>query len=211
MNAIKSLFPEWSADFLTELTSRSTRQKFREGAVILNPGQPVKSTLLVIKGRIKICRGEKPGPSFFLYYLLPGQACALSLQPEQIPWISSVTAKAVEPSEVLVIPYQTMREWMSRYSCWNHFLLKTFQSQMNRMFQVMDLALFTGLDKRLDHYLELQRKVQNANRVHLSHKEIADDIASSREVISRLLKKMEMEGKIKRHRNQIEFILQHGS
>lgn len=173
---------------------------------MLNPGQPLKSSLLVIKGRLKICRGEKPGGSFFLYYLLPGQACALSLQYEQAPWISSITARAVEPSEVLVIPHQAMREWMSRYPCWNQFLLKTFQFQMNRMLQVMDLVMFKGLDKRLSHYLELQRNVQNADRVQLSHKEIADDIASSREVISRLLQKMEMEGKIKRHRNQIEFI-----
>lgn len=210
MNAIKSLFPEWSPDLLSELTSRSTRRKYREGSVILHPGLTVQSTLLVTKGRIKICRGEKPGASYFLYYLLPGQVCALSMHPEQVPWISSITARAVEPAEVLVIPHPTVREWLGRYSCWNHFLLKTFQAQMSRMFQVMDLVLFKSLDKRLSHYLDLQRKVQNADRVHLSHKEIADDIASSREVISRLLKKMEMEGKIKRHRNQIEFIPQHG-
>jgi len=155
---------------------------------------------------VKVYREDDQGNEFFMYYLQPGEACALSMVCATKSETSQVTAKAVKETEVLSIPLQFMDDWMSRYKSWYHFVLETYRSRFEELLLTIDHVAFRAMDERLEFYLKKHRDTLKSNTIELSHQQIADELNSSREVISRLLKKMEQIGKLKLHRNAIELI-----
>lgn len=202
----KKLFPQFEAELIEILEKNSIQRIFHAGEVIMRTGQYIKSTLVVIRGRIKISRQGDDGNEFLIYYLGPGEACALSIICALQSQTSVVTAKAVEETEVIMLPVQLMDELMSKFRSWSHFVIQTYRRRFDEMLTVIDNVAFRNMDERLEFYLK--RAGNNAGQVslNLTHQQIADDLNSSREVISRLLKKMEQLGKIKLNRNSIEIL-----
>jgi CRP/FNR family transcriptional regulator len=174
--------------------------------VIVRSGQYIKSTVLVISGRIKIYRESDEGGEFLIYYLGPGDACAISLICALQSQVSEITAKAVEETDVIMLPVQLMDELMSKFKSWSHFVIQTYRSRFDEMLTVIDNIAFRNMDERLEFYLKRAKTDAGQILLNLTHQQIADDLNSSREVISRLLKKMEQLGKIKLNRNSIEII-----
>jgi CRP/FNR family transcriptional regulator len=172
----------------------------------MRTGQYIKSTVLVLKGRIKVYRQNDEGSEFLIYYINPGEACAVSLICALQSQTSEITAKAVEETEVLMLPVQLMDDLMSKYKSWAHFVIKTYRNRFDEMLSVIDNIAFRNMDERLEFYLKRARTVSGQNILNLTHQQIADDLNSSREVISRLLKKMEQLGKIKLNRNSVELV-----
>jgi CRP/FNR family transcriptional regulator len=115
-------------------------------------------------------------------------------------------AKAVKDTEVISIPLAYMDEWMSKYKSWYHFVLETYRSRFEELLVTIDHIAFRAMDERLEFYLKKHVQTLGSNVIPISHQEIADELNSSREVISRLLKKMEQLGKVKLQRNSIEVI-----
>ncbi|HNK96557.1 MAG TPA: helix-turn-helix domain-containing protein, partial [Chitinophagales bacterium] len=95
---------------------------------------------------------------------------------------------------------------MREYKSWYYFVLETYRSRFEELLVVIDQIAFKHMDERLEHYLFNQFNEYNSRRLEITHQQIANDLSSTREVISRLLKKMEQNGKIKLHRNEIELI-----
>jgi CRP/FNR family transcriptional regulator len=141
-----------------------------------------------------------------MYYLQPGEACALSMVCATKSETSQVMAKAVKETEVLSIPLQYMDDWMSRYKSWYHFVLENYRTRFEELLVTIDHVAFRAMDERLEFYLKKHRDTLKSNTIEINHQQIADELNSSREVISRLLKKMEQLGKLKLHRNAIELI-----
>ena len=141
-----------------------------------------------------------------MYYLQPGQACALSMVCATKSETSQVMAKAVKDTTVIAIPLQYMDEWMTQYKTWYHFVLETYRSRFEELLVTIDHIAFQAMDERLLFYLKRHRETLKTDIITISHQEIADELNSSREVISRLLKKMEQMGKVKLQRNAIELI-----
>jgi CRP/FNR family transcriptional regulator len=162
--------------------------------------------VLVVNGRIKIYRQNDEGGEFLIYYLGPGEACAISLICALQSQTSEITAQAIEDTEVLMLPVQLMDELMSKYKSWSHFVIRTYRDRFDEMLTVIDNIAFRNMDERLEFYLKRCRTATGKMILNLTHQEIADDLNSSREVISRLLKKMEQLGKINLNRNSIELI-----
>ncbi len=203
----KSLFPTLSIELIQRIYGTSSKNYFDRGDKVIQVGQPVRSIVLVLKGRIKVYREDHHGKDFFIYYLKPGQACVYTLGHQSFSETSLVTAQAVEDTEAIMIPIAMANSWMHKYKCWNDFVLASFRQHLFHMMQVMDLLVFKSLDERLEHYLQAHKQYLNGSGLlMLSHQEVANDMGSSREVISRLLKKMESQGKVKLHRSQIELI-----
>jgi CRP/FNR family transcriptional regulator len=202
----KNNFPGFNQELNKLIARMYTRAYFEPGDIVLRPGQHIRSALLVYKGRIKICREDQNGNEFFLYHIGAGQACAYTLLLDAMPGTCKILAKAMEDTVVFLLPLASTQRWMTKYTGWNDFVLRTFHQHMNQLMQVMDLLLFKGMDERLEHYLESHRNALTNPCLQLSHQEIANEMSTSREVISRLLKKMEQKGKLKLHRNQIEMI-----
>lgn len=202
----KNLFPRFEPELIEILNENAIDRTFHAGEIIIRKGQYIKSTVLVLSGRIKIYRQNDEGGEFLIYYLGPGEACAVSLICALQSQTSEITAKAIEDTEVLMLPVQLMDELMSRYKSWSHFVIQTYRNRFDELLAVIDNIAFRNMDERLEFYLKRSKTDTGKMILNLTHQEIADDLNSSREVISRLLKKLEQLGKIKLNRNSIELI-----
>lgn len=202
----KKLFPQFEPELIGILENNSMERRFAAGEIIVRTGQYIKSTALVVSGRIKIYRQNDEGGEFLIYYLGPGEACAISLICALQSQTSEITAKAIEDTEVLMLPVQLMDELMSKYKSWSHFVIRTYRDRFDEMLTVIDNIAFKNMDERLEFYLKRCKTDTGKMILNLTHQEIADDLNSSREVISRLLKKLEQLGRIKLNRNSIELI-----
>jgi CRP/FNR family transcriptional regulator len=206
MDALKAAFPNFEAGLVEGIETHAVHKHLKAGDIIIRTGQYIQSTLLVVSGKIKIFREDQDGNEFLMYYLLPGQACAVSMICATKMETSQIMAKVVEDAEVLMIPLQQMESWMANYKSWYEFVINTYRLRFDELLMVIDQVAFRGMDERLEFYLKRQAENLGLKNLNISHQEVANELNSSREVISRLLKKMEQRGLVKLHRNHIELL-----
>ena len=204
MQPIYKMFAQLEPELLEQIEKQGSVKTIPAGEVIMRTGQYVKSTMLILDGMVKIFRENEDGNEFLMYYLQPGEACAISLVCASKMEASKVMAKAMEDTTVLMIPIQLMDEWMSKYKSWYYFVLETYRNRFEELLTLIDQVAFRNMDERLQFYLQQYAEVNQTNTINLSHQQIADELNSSREVISRLLKKMEQRNMVSLHRNFIE-------
>ncbi|MBL7733628.1 MAG: Crp/Fnr family transcriptional regulator [Chitinophagaceae bacterium] len=202
----KDLFPQFEPELIELIEKEAVQRSFNAGDVIMRTGQYIKSTALVLEGRIKIYRENQDGGEFLMYYLGPGQACAVSMICVIQSTTSEIMAVAEEATEVLMIPVQLMDDLMNKYKSWYQFVIQTYRSRFDELLSVVDNIAFRNMDERLEFYLKRYAGKTGKKSISLSHQQIADDLNSSREVISRLLKKMEQRNLVRLHRNMIELL-----
>ena len=203
----KSLFPNFEPELLEIIEKESLHKTFAPGEIIIKSGQYIKSTAIVLDGMIKIYRENPDGGEFLMYYLGPGQACAVSMICALGSQTSEIMARAEEETEVLMLPVQLMDELMKQHKTWYQFVIQTYRSRFDELLAVVDNVAFHNMDERLEFYLKRYVDTTGKRQIELSHQKIADDLNSSREVISRLLKKMEQQKMVTLHRNMIEWML----
>jgi len=203
---IKNIFPSFDNKLAEEIASKSEIRKFKQGDILMRTGQNMRSTMLLVSGLIKIFREDDEGNEFFMYYLQPGQACALSMICAAKHETSEITAKAAEDTEVIAMPIEYMDNLMLNYKNWYYFVLETYRSRFEEVLQTIDHIAFRNMDERLLFYLKRQQETLKTNILTISNTEIAQELNSSREVISRLMRKLADKGFIKSSRNQIEII-----
>jgi CRP/FNR family transcriptional regulator, anaerobic regulatory protein len=200
----KKIFPQFEPSLIALIEKEALLRQFQAGEVVMRTGQYIKSTALVLEGRLKIYREGPDGGEFLMYYLEPGQACAVSMICAMQSDTSEITAVAEEETELLMIPVHLMDDMMKDHKSWYQFVIQTYRSRFDELLNVVDHVAFRNMDERLEFYLKRYREKTGKTKVELSHQQIAEDLNSSREVISRLLKKMEQRGLLKLSRNLIE-------
>ena len=204
--SIKNLFSSFSSSLVDDIEKNAVIQEFKAGYVIIRTGQYIKNTVLVLSGSIKIYREDEDGGEFFMYYLQPGQACAISMICGTKNEQSQIMAKVVEDVELVMVPLSLMDKWMMQHRSWYEFVIDTYRSRFEEVLEVVDSIAFRAMDERLEFYLKRHREACGCADLKLSHQEIATELNTSREVISRLLKKLEQRGALKLHRNHIELL-----
>ncbi len=197
-------YPLFEAQLVTEIESKGEFRSFEPNEILMRRGQYIRSTMLILSGLIKVYREDEEGNEFLMYYLKPGEACALSLVCAAKHEASPIMAKTVTATEVLLVPIEVMSEWMGKYKSWYQFVIETYRNRFDELLATIDSIAFRSLDERLEFYLNRAKEIQGVKIIELSHQEIAQELNTSREVISRLLKKMEQRGKVKLFRNAIE-------
>jgi CRP/FNR family transcriptional regulator len=206
LDLLKKNFPSFDSDLQEIIASKGTLKIIKAGEQVMRPGQYFQSTMLIANGRIKLYREGDDGNEFFIYFLEPGQACALSMICATKNERSQILATTLEDTEIISIPITLMDELMQKHRSWYYFVLETYRSRFEELLTVVDSIAFKSMDERLEFYLQNQRDNLKAKLLNLTHQQIADDLNSSREVISRLLKKMEKDNKLKLHRSSIELL-----
>ncbi len=202
----KEQFPQFEPGLVDLIDKEAVQRSFNAGDIIMRTGQYIKSTVLVLEGRIKIYRENQEGGEFLMYYLQPGQACAVSMICAIQSGTSEIMAMAEEDSEVLMIPVHLMDDMMNQYKTWYQFVIQTYRGRFDELLSVVDNIAFRNMDERLEFYIKRYVEKTGKKNLDISHQQIADDLNSSREVISRLLKKMEQRGLVRLHRNMIELV-----
>ena len=198
-------FPLFDLSLATFLHGHGESKTFEQGSILMKPGQFFKYAMLIVRGRVKLYREGDDGEEFFMYYLEPGNACALSMMCMARSQSSTIMAVALEETEVVMIPIQHMDNLMKNYPSWYHFVIETYRTRFEEVLNVIDQIAFKNMDQRLEWYLKKQADVFGSN-LALTHQQIANDINSSREVVSRLLKKLEINGTVVVERNNIRWI-----
>lgn len=204
MKSIKDIFSSFDNQLLTSIEQHGQVKEVKAGDVIMRKGQQIKHVVLVLNGTVKIYRNDDEGGEYFLYNLSTGQACAVSMACATRHDSSEITALAEEDSTLLYIPIAMMEQWMAEYKNWNEFVIETYRNRFEELLTVIDQVAFRSMDERLEFYLKRQSKNASLRTINISHQQIATDLNSTREVISRLLKKMEQRGWVKLNRNYIE-------
>ena len=203
---LKKIFPIFSTALIEDINANAIEQSYTAGHVLMRTGQYIKNTVLVLNGSIKIYREDEDGGEFFMYYLQSGQACAISMICAAKNETSQIMAKVVEDAEIILIPLPLMDKWMMQHRSWYEFVLGTYRSRFEEVLEVVDSIAFRAMDERLEFYLKRHKDACGCVDLKLSHQEIATELNTSREVISRLLKKLEQRGALKLHRNHIELL-----
>jgi CRP/FNR family transcriptional regulator len=180
--------------------------KVRETAtdeIVVNVGDHLQMIPIVIEGSIKISRENDNGEELLLYYIEGGDTCAMSLQCCTRKIDSQIKATSMEPSLLLMFPAEYMEHWLDQYKSWRQYILDSYHTRMLELMESIDAIAFMNLDQRLLKYLFDQAKILGSVEINLTHQKVADDLHSSRVVISRLLKQLEVKGEIKLLRNKI--------
>lgn len=191
-------------ELLKEIELQGKIRQFDVNTLIIDVGQKIEFMPLLLEGAIKIMREDDQGDELLLYYLESGDTCAMTLTCCMGNTKSEIRAIAEEPTELIFIPVQKMDEWMVKYKSWRNFVLQSYQSRLGEMLEAIDSLAFMKLDQRLYKYLTDKVKISGSLELEYTHQQIAEELHSSRVVISRLLKQLEKDGKIKILRNKIQ-------
>ena len=203
---LDTVFPDFEPELKQHLSQECIIKSIPAGEVIMRTGQYIKHTLLIGSGWVKLYRQGDDGEEAFIYDLEPGSACALSMICNTRQEASEIMARTVENTVAIMIPIQLMDELMQKYKTWYYFVIANYRARFEELLVVFDNVVFKGMDERLEFYLKNQFRNSPDSTLPITHQQIANDLNSSREVISRLLKKMEQDKKIRLLRNNIEWL-----
>jgi CRP/FNR family transcriptional regulator len=188
---------------LDRLLEKGQFSTFEPGKTLMEPGQFIKAVPLVLEGSIKIMRVDEDGKELFLYYLETGETCALSLTCCSAARPSEIKAIVEEKASLLFIPIQVHEQLVDEFKQWKDFVSTTYQHRFQEMLTVLDAVAFKRMDERLMSYIVTKMKQLKSNELHTTHQEIANELGTAREVISRLLKQLEKKKWIELGRNVI--------
>lgn len=206
MNIADKLQGLFEAELIREIEQKSKIINVKAGDLILDIGQIVRVIPIVIDGAVKVSRLDEDGRELLLYYINPREGCAMTFTCCMQQYPSEIRAVAEEDITLLAVPVSVMDEWLVKYPSWKSFVMRTIRARFNELLKTVDQIAFQRLDERLVTYLKEKSKHTGSKLINLSHQQIADDLGTARVVISRLLKKLENDGKVLLFRNQLKII-----
>ena len=194
----------FAEDLLEDILAKGAHMNIPEGTMLMDVGQTMEAIPLLLGGAIKIMRLDSEGDEILLYFLESGDSCALSMGTYMGNAKSSIRAVTERETSLVMIPVNVGQEWMKQHVTWSSFVLESYQSRLEEMLAAIDALAFMDLPTRLKRYLSDKVKVQGGLTLHTTHQDIANDLHTSRVVVSRLLKRLEQEGLLILHRNAVE-------
>lgn len=179
---------------------------FKEGDIIMDYGKYIRMMPIVISGTLKILKKDEQGKEILLYYLSSNESCSMAYSCCLEAKKSEVKAIAEEDGELVAIPHTKLDEWLCKYPSWKNYIMKSFNERFLEMLKSIESIAFHKLDDRLITYLKEKKRLSGSSVIRASHYLIADELATSRVVISRLLKQLENDGRILLYRNEIKLL-----
>ncbi len=189
-------------ELLEEMMEHGKMLEVPADDILVDTGDSMDSIPFVLSGTLKISR-DHDNDELLLYYIETGDTCTMTLQASTRSRKSEIRATALEDSTLLMIPQHFMDEWMDKYPSWRRYILDSYHTRMQELMETIDAIAFMRLDERLEKYLIDQAKLTGSLEINHTHQQIAEDLHSSRVVISRLLKQLELKGRIRLFRNRI--------
>ena len=206
---LKNLFGKiFEEALLEEITRVGTLREVPADFELMDIGEPIKGVPLMLSGAIKISREDINGDELLLYYLEEGDSCTMTMAWEMGQQKSQIRAVTELPSQLIMVPLSAVEDWSSRFPSWRKFIFQSYHKRMEELLATVDSIAFDQLEKRLWAYLVEKKRITKMNTLSITHQAVAQEMHSSRVVISRLLKRLEVDQKIRLHRNAIELIAQ---
>jgi len=193
-------------NLINEIIEVGEVHNLKEGDVIMDYGKPVRFMPIIISGTIRVMRKDEEGREIILYYLSNNESCAMAYACCMEAKKSEIKAIAEDNVELITIPHNKLDEWLVKYPSWKSYIFSSFTQRFNELLKSLESVAFHKLDERLVNYLKNKAKVSGKSSIQLSHNQIAEEMGTSRVVISRLLKQLENEKKLVLYRNEIKLL-----
>ena len=206
MTQHQSLITVFEPELLEELEKKASFITVTAGTKIISIGQTLRQVPIILTGSIKVSRFDEDGNELLLYYLSPLESCAMSFTCCMQQFPSEIEAVEEEDSSLLFLPASVMDEWLVKYPTWKSFVMRSIHTRFHELLKTVDQIAFQNLDERLIYYLKEKARIGDSSLLNLSHEQIATVLATSRVVISRLLKKLENQKKLLLYRTQIKLL-----
>jgi len=190
-------------ELINEIIEIGSYQTFKTGDTLIDIGDEMTQIPLLLDGVIKIMREDEKGEEIALYFLEKGNTCAISFANCLNRNRSMFRGIATKDTESIFIPVSIVDQWLIKYKSWRRFIIDSYHFRLIEMVESIDRLAFLNLEGRLQKYLKDKATVMKDTTLKITHQEIADDIHTSRVVVSRLLKRLENEGYITIRRNRI--------
>lgn len=191
---------------IREIEEFGQAQQYKEGELIMDYGKYVRMMPMVVAGTVKVYRQDENGKEILLYYLSSSESCSMAYSCCMEAKRSEVKAIAEDDVELIAIPHTKLDEWLCKYPSWKNYIMRSFNERFIELLKSIEGIAFHKLDERLVAYLKEKKRLSGSSVIKVSHYSIADELATSRVVISRLLKQLENEGKILLYRNEIKLL-----
>ncbi|MGK2860799.1 MAG: Crp/Fnr family transcriptional regulator [Chitinophagaceae bacterium] len=206
MNGKSTLDSTFEPDLLEEMETYGQIMNFNEGDIIMDYGKYIRMMPIIRKGTIKVFRMDESGKEILLYYLSSSESCSMAYSCCVEAKKSEVKAIAEDDVELIAIPHTKLDEWLCKYPSWKNYIMRSFNERFLELLRSIESIAFHKLDERLISYLKEKKRLSGSSVIKASHYLIADELATSRVVVSRLLKQLENEGKILLYRNEIKLL-----
>ena len=200
LSPVESLF---EPQLLEEMNRVGVVKNVGKGELMIDIGESIQHIPLILDGVIKIVREDESGDELLLYFVEFGNTCAMTLNCCLGQTKSEIRALCESDVRLILIPVNYMDPWLAKYKSWRSFVFNNFNTRLSELLKAVDALTFLKLDERLMNYLTEKAKVTDNTVLEVTHLEIANDLNSSRVVISRLLKQLENEGVLRLGRNTI--------
>lgn len=202
---IKKQFPHFNSDLITEMLQFAIEKEVPKDTELLREGQFIKVIPLVFSGVIKVFTRHED-KELLLYYIKPNESCIMSFSAGINNQPSKIYAVTEEDSHLLLIPTEKLGYWTKHFPDFNSLFFLQYNLRYSDLLDTINSLLFDKLDKRVYDYLKEKVAVTQHNPLKISHRQIASELGTAREVISRIVKKLEMEGKVKQSTTTIEIV-----
>lgn len=196
----------FESDLLREIEQKSMVFSASAGQGLIKTNQAITVVPLMLSGVLKVSRENDEGQELVLYYVRAGEGCAMTFSCGMMSQPSQVKGTAQEDLSMLCVPVPVMEEWMYKYPSWKKFVMGTIVNEYMDIIKSVDAVTFKKMDERLVNFLKEKSNLSGSSLINLSHQQIADELGTNRVVISRLLKKLEIEKKLLLFRNQIKLL-----
>ncbi|HRG07172.1 MAG TPA: Crp/Fnr family transcriptional regulator, partial [Cyclobacteriaceae bacterium] len=180
-----------------EVSQYGQLKKFPTGSIILQEDSYIKAIPLVLKGSLKVMRTDPQGHEILLYYITPGESCIMSFLGGIHNETSKLKAVAEEDSEILFIPVDKASEWIKKFPEWSDFIFKLYHKRFEELLTAVNAIAFQKLDSRLLQLLKQKAELYKSKDISITHQQLADELGTAREAVSRVIKQMENEGLVK--------------
>lgn len=191
---------------LKEMQQFGEVKTFKDGDIIMDYGKPIRTMPIIVKGTVKVLRMDESGKEILLYYLSSNESCSLAYSCCMEAKKSEVKAIAEDDVELIAIPHVKLEEWLCKYPSWKNYIMRSFNERFMELLKSLESIAFHKLDERLINYLKDKQRLSGSSVIKVSHYLIADELATSRVVVSRLLKQLENDKKIILYRNEIKLL-----
>ena len=179
---------------------------FPAGTILMRENSAVRSIPFVLKGSLKVMRTETDGREVLLYYIKPGESCIMSFLDGMNAEMSKIKVEVEEESEVLMIPIEKANNWVKEFPEWTSFIFKLYHQRFEELLDVVNELVFHKLDDRIMHLLKQKAIVHKTQQLNITHQQLADELGTTREVVSRILKQLEKTGVLELSRNKISLM-----
>jgi CRP/FNR family transcriptional regulator len=206
MSNLETLSNVFEPELIKEMAEFGALQQFKEGDLIMDYGKYIRMMPIVLKGTVKVYKHDDNGNEILLYYLSDMESCSMAYSCCLEAKKSEVKAVAEDDVELLAIPHHKLDEWLCKFSSWKNYVMRSFNERFIELLKSIESIAFHKLDERLIAYLKEKQRLSGSSVIKASHSTIADELATSRVVISRLLKQLENDKKIILYRNEIKLM-----